>query len=62
MTAAPIPPGATGEVLVFAVPAMDLVGLEPEITVDDIGDGSGVVPECLEDNNVALGEALVCPA
>ncbi|HEY0133385.1 MAG TPA: VCBS repeat-containing protein [Nannocystis sp.] len=60
MTTAPIAPGATGEVLVFAVPASDLMGLAPEITVDDIGDGSGVIPECHEDNNVALGEPLVC--
>ena len=61
MTTAPIPSGTTGEVLVFSVPAMDLNGIAPEVTVDDIGDGSGIVPECLEDNNVALGEPLVCP-
>ena len=61
MTTAPIPSGTTGEVLVFTVPAMDLNGIAPEITVDDIGDGSGVVPECLEDNNVDLGEPIVCP-
>jgi hypothetical protein len=59
-TAAPIPPGMTGEVLVFTVPAIDLKDLAPEITVDDIGDGSGVIFECLEDNNVDLGEPLVC--
>lgn len=59
-TSAPIPPASTGEVLVFTVPAADLQGLAPEITVDDLGDGAGVIPECQEDNNVALGEPLVC--
>jgi hypothetical protein len=61
VTAAPTPPGSTGEVLVFTVPATDLVGLPPEVTVDDIGDGTGEIFECQEDNNVALGPVLVCP-
>lgn len=60
-TAAPTPSGSTGEVLVFTVPAADLIGLAPEVTVDDVGDGTGVIFECLEDNNAALGSLLVCP-
>ena len=59
-TTQPIPPGSTGETLVFTVPASDLMGLAAEVAVDDIGDGSGVIFECLEDNNKALGETLVC--
>lgn len=60
-TTTAISPGTTGEVLVFTVPGMDLMGLAPEVTVDDIGDGTGVLFECQEDNNVDLGTPLVCP-
>ncbi|MEZ4447921.1 MAG: hypothetical protein R3B09_00490 [Nannocystaceae bacterium] len=60
LTTQTIPPATTGEVLVFSVPAMDLMDLAPEVTVDDQGDGSGVVFECVEDNNVALGDPLSC--
>ena len=59
-TNAPTPPGSTGETLVFAVAANDLMGIAPEVTVDDLGDGTGVVMECVEDNNVDLGEPLLC--
>lgn len=55
-----IPPGKTGEVVVFIVQAADLGMSDPEVTVDDLGDGTGDIFECVEENNAALGEALIC--
>ncbi len=55
-----IPPGKTGEVVVFTVQAAELGMSDPEVTVDDLGDGTGDIFECVEENNAALGEALIC--
>lgn len=55
-----IPPGKTGEVVVFTVQAADLGMSDPEVTVDDLGDGTGDIFECAEENNAAIGEALIC--
>ncbi len=60
VTLGPIPPGTTGEVVVFTVQASELAMNDPEVTVDDIGDGTGIIFECVEENNAAQGDPLVC--
>ncbi len=60
-TAAPIPPGWTGEPIEFSVDAELLSGAEALwIEVDDDGSGGGLIEECAESNNGFLWSGPFC--
>ncbi|MFZ5482371.1 MAG: PQQ-binding-like beta-propeller repeat protein [Myxococcota bacterium] len=59
-TTAAIAPGAVGEPLIFEIRASDLGDRDPTVIVDRDADGSDVVDECDEGNNVASWTDGVC--
>jgi hypothetical protein len=60
MTYGEIPPGLTGEMVVFRVGAPDIAGKTPVVTADEAIDGLGVIYECEEDNNAETWGQRVC--
>lgn len=55
-----IPPGYTGDMVVFAVPSSQIAGQQPVITADEDSSGQGQYYECDEGNNAEIWPDTVC--
>lgn len=52
--------GSTGETVEFTVLASEIAGTKPVVTVDEDGDGNGLIYECDESNNTETWTDTVC--
>lgn len=59
-TTSAVPPGTTGDMVVFEVDAAAMAGQAPVVTADDDVDGMGQYYECEEGNNAETWPGTVC--